>query len=484
MNRRNYFNMLFCCICFFMMMLGSGVPAIADSAQEAAHIELLEIAKQYSQERYKRRAHEVAIWGYALVAGDAMVKGGFDAGQKLNQVAYLSKPPNWKFQGPTPNNSTLYVQLIFDIKDGPVVVELPPTDGPISLFGSIEDVWQRPVVDVGAQGDDAGQGGKYYLYNKRDPQAKVPEGYLPVPLQTYRGYATIRVIIPDYKPETLERGVALVRNGIHQYPYGSDIRHPHLDVYDKIYSSLFPFDHTFYLRLQEIINHEEVQVVDKYAMGMLSSIGIERGGSFNPTDDQKKVLDEVMQQVYAEQQLNVYTIPPLRWGDKTRWTLPVPNSMITTGMTYEDENKLYIDDRAYTFYTYISPPVKLGKATAYLMLARDEDGGVLDGESNYTLTVPANPPAEQFWSVLVYDVTTGSYIREADPIGLASLEKPELNEDGSYTLYFGPKPLNAGVNYLPTGGTDRYFLLFRFYGPTEDYRNNSWMLNDMKKLTN
>jgi hypothetical protein len=115
------------------------------------------------------------------------------------------------------------------------------------------------------------------------------------------------------------------------------------------------------------------------------------------------------------------------------------------------------------------------------MLTKDADGEPLKGGMNYTLTVPANVPAKQFWSVLVYDVATASYIRKADPIGLASTEEPKMNKDGTYTIYFGPKSLNNGVNYLPTGNADNYFLLFRFYGPEEAYNNGSWMLNDMVK---
>ena len=116
------------------------------------------------------------------------------------------------------------------------------------------------------------------------------------------------------------------------------------------------------------------------------------------------------------------------------------------------------------------------------MLARDKSGAPLRGDQNYSLTVPANVPAEQFWSVLVYDRATASYIREADPIGLASTEAPRMNDDGTCTLYFGPKSLNGGVNYLPTGNADQYFLLFRFYGPQEAYNDGSWTLNDMEKL--
>jgi hypothetical protein len=438
-------------------------------------------ARDFDAERLERRAYESALWGQALVAGNEMIEGGMSAGQKLNQVAFFSRPPNWKFQQPTPNNSTCYVQLIYDVKQGPVVVELPPTKGPYSIFGTFLDVWQRPVVDVGAGGDDKGKGGKYFLYNARDPKIKVPEGFLPVPLQTYRGYGTLRVITPDLKTETLDGAVAYIREGFQQYPYGSDERHPHMDIYDKEYSSLFPWDHTFFQRLQKVINHEEVREEDKYAMGMLSSIGIDRGGSFEPNDETRATLDRVMKRVHEELQHLLRTIPPRRWGDKTQWTQPVADSMISTMMTYKDENKVYIDDRAFTYYTYISPPVKLGSSTAYLMLTRDADGEPLKGDRNYTLTVPANVPAKQFWSVLVYDVTTASYIRKADPIGIASSEGPKLNGDGTCTIHFGPKPPKDGANYLPTGNAENYFLLFRFYGPEEAYNDNSWRLNDMKR---
>jgi len=439
------------------------------------------IARDFDAERLERRAYEAALWGQALVAGNEMIEGGIAAGQKLNQVAFFSQPPNWKFQQPTPNNSTCYVQLIYDVKQGPVVVELPPTTEPYSIFGTFLDVWQRPVVDVGAGGDDKGNGGKYFLYNARDPKIKAPEGYLPVPLRTYRGYGTLRVITPDLEAETLEGAVEYIRAGIHQYPYGSTERHPHLDIYDKEYSSLFPWDHTFFQRLQRVINHEEVREEDKYAMGMLSSIGIDRGGSFEPDQNERAVLDGVMKRVHEELQYRLRTIPPRRWGDKTQWTQPVADSMIATMMTYKDENKVYIDDRAFTYYTYISPPVKLGSSTAYLMLTRDSRGEPLKGSDSYTLTVPANVPAEQFWSVLVYDVATASYIREADPIGLASTENPKMNSDGTCTIDFGPTPPKKDVNYLPTGNAENYFLLFRFYGPEEAYHDNRWMLNDMEK---
>ena len=73
-------------------------------------------ARDIELERLERRAYESALWGQALVAGNEMIEGALRSGQKLNQVAYTSRAPNWKFQLSTPNNSTPYVNLIYDLK--------------------------------------------------------------------------------------------------------------------------------------------------------------------------------------------------------------------------------------------------------------------------------------------------------------------------------------------------------------------------------
>ena len=45
-----------------------------------------------------------------------------------------------------------------------------------------------------------------------------------------------------------------------------------------------------------------------------------------------------------------------------------------------------------------------GKGQAYLGAYTDADGEWLDGGRGYTLHVPADPPAQLFWSATVYDV--------------------------------------------------------------------------------
>ena len=74
----------------------------------------------------ERRAVEAAIWGMPLVNFDAMRQAYFrDAGAKYNDVMYWSKPSDWKNQTTTPNHSTNYVLFFMNLKDGPVVVDIP-----------------------------------------------------------------------------------------------------------------------------------------------------------------------------------------------------------------------------------------------------------------------------------------------------------------------------------------------------------------------
>ena len=44
-----------------------------------------------------------------IVSVDAMRLGFFGVGAKYGDIAYFSKPADWKFQLPTPNSSSLYV---------------------------------------------------------------------------------------------------------------------------------------------------------------------------------------------------------------------------------------------------------------------------------------------------------------------------------------------------------------------------------------
>ena len=64
----------------------------------------------------------------------------------------------------TGNSETIYGINFLDLKaDGPTVIEVPPR-----VLGLLNDLWMRPIEDVGIAGPDHGTGGKYLV---------VPPGY-------------------------------------------------------------------------------------------------------------------------------------------------------------------------------------------------------------------------------------------------------------------------------------------------------------------
>ena len=57
----------------------------------------------------------------------------------------------------------------------------------------------------------------------------------------------------------------------------------------------------------------------------------------------------------------------------------------------------------------------------------------------------------------------------------------QVNEDGSYDVYFAPEPpMGKESNWIPTG--EDFFLLFRLYGPESKDFYRTWMLGDLEKV--
>ena len=131
---------------------------------------------------------------------------------------------------------------------------------------------------------------------------------------------------------------------------------------------------------------------------------------------------------------------------------------------------------------YIRKP---GIGQQYRTGYKDGDGNFLSGSAHYTLTMPPNPPAKAFWSAVVYDVNTRTLIdnREKRP-GASSRSGVKPVADGSLTLHFSPE-LPKGVareNWLQTNPGEGFFVYLRFYGPTQAYFDESYPLQDIKKV--
>ncbi len=109
----------------------------------------------------------------------------------------------------TANDNTVYSWTWLDLRNGPLVLEVPP-----KVLGAINDMWYRWVVDVGITGPDKGKGGKYLLLPP-GYKGEVPKGYIVVRSPTFSIWIPWRSFLVDGDPKP---GVELVKKFTKIYP--------------------------------------------------------------------------------------------------------------------------------------------------------------------------------------------------------------------------------------------------------------------------
>jgi hypothetical protein len=84
---------------------------------------------------------------------------------RLLDVTYIGGFADHTVTMSTFNNETVYATVHLELYDGPVVYEQPAMDKKGYLFGSIIDVWQVALTDIGVPGGtpDQGKGVEFFL---------------------------------------------------------------------------------------------------------------------------------------------------------------------------------------------------------------------------------------------------------------------------------------------------------------------------------
>ena len=449
------------------------------------------VGKAYAEEEtiserlQHHRAIDAVVWAMPLLNFKQFRDGHRDLGVDYNDIAYYSKVQDWKFQTATPNNTTPYINFFWNVKDGPVVVEIPASADGVGIFGTLMDAWQRPIDDVGAKGRDKGNGGKYVLVPEGYKGPLLPNAYT-YPQRTLNGFAVLRPIIADTSPENLKKAADFAK-AIKIYPLADAANPPEnkaVDIYGKLMEGTPVLNETIFGELNEIIQEEVVEEQNKAMMGLLDQIGIQRGKPFKPDAKTMKMYATAAPEAleYMIDQYHRHLNPLMYEGKK--WSVLLPPGAIETDLSYEFPGYVDYNARGALYYAVITSVKNYGSATFYLDAAESADGEWLDGSKNYKLVVPAKVPVDDFWAVTVYDLETASYLRDVTKSSVDSNQSAlKKNDDDSIDIYFGPTPPEGKEgNWIQTTDGRRFFLLFRFYGPQTAAKDGSWQLNDIELL--
>ncbi len=434
-----------------------------------------------------QRAFEAVVWAVPATSIYRFREGTLKAyGIADNDIVAFSKPATPKAELLTANDVTPYITAFTDLRKGPVVLEVPAKTDKAVLYGQIVDAWQVTIADVGPSGADNGMGGKYLL---KPPGYKnpIPQGYIPIQAESYRiAFAFRSIPLPGATgPDAYAYSQTLK-----MYPL-TDAANPKptrfVDGSSKRLSTLPVYDLAAFQDIYEIIYVEPVRARDKVMMGMLASIGIERGKPFNPQSKVKAAMERAVVDAYfylQERRVKLLDAqaywPDRHWGD----------ALLTDasgGFEYETADAVQIDQRADMFFpgTFYPKQMPTKPATVYLLAGRDSKGRLLQAGKNYRLHVPADMPVSQFWALIVYDTATYAFIyNPLSRVGRSSHDRPsmKLNDDGSVDLYFGPKaPAGLESNWIPTQGKAPSPVM-RFYGPTDALWNKTFKLPNVESV--
>ncbi len=353
----------------------AAILSIAASAGMTLFASITAQATDLEDQLVHARAVEAVIWSMPAISIREFVEASHkDYGVTWNDVILWSKPAVPRHELLTANNQVPYMLTSLNLRNGPVVVEIPPAGEKAVLFGSFVDNWQAPIVDVGPSGEDEGKGGKY-LFLPPGYSEPIPDGYIPIRMKGYQVAGGLRPV--PASGGTTEEAHAYAQQ-MKVYPL-AEAAAPKptrfVDGYPKPYHSLPVYDSSWFRELAAFVNEEPVRERDKVMLGMLASIGIKRGKPFTPDAKLQKTLDSAIAD--ARGVMESYFVTPDQaltpWWPGSQWSAFSPTVIKeANGFTFETDDALWLDARAGgLFYWATFVPKKLGGGTFYLMGMRD-----------------------------------------------------------------------------------------------------------------
>jgi hypothetical protein len=368
----------------------------------------------------------------------------------------------------TPNTETTYGVTFLDLKAwGPTVIEVPAQS-----LCVVDDFWFRYVADMGIAGPDKGAGGKY-LFLPPGYDGERPEGYYTFESPTFANFVVIRALA----------GVeAIKQSRIYRLSDADNApENTFVNVADQVFNTIHSNDFSFFEEIAELVAEEPTSALDPERAGTLRSLGIVHAKPFAPDERLRGILDDAARIGAAMARATLYAArapESFRW-EGSSWK----EGFVGGNYEFLSDGARNLDARTLFHYaaTVITPAMahaQVGAGSAYIYTAEDADGALLDGAATYSLRIPANAPAKNFWAMDIYDTQTRSLLQSTPYPALSSLSGDlQAESDGSYVLWFAPEaPEGKKSNWIPTLPGKSWWPLLRLYGPLEPWFDMTWRL--------
>jgi len=244
----------------------------------------------------------------------------------------------------------------------------------------------------------------------------------------------------------------------------------------------------FFESLSRYVNENPPRPQDMAMLGMLETLGIAHGREFNPDQRMQGILTAAAKEGRAMAEVVAWhpRVPEksLHPYDGSPWK----KIFISEDPTFHTPDYLAIDQRSRYGFEAIGTSKSMtvatpGQGSQYVGVYQDDKGQWLTGDNTFSIHLPKDIPAADFWSLSAYDNHSRSLIQnDQGRATVGSVHGAVANADGSFDIYYGPERPD-GVpeeNWIQTKPGVGYFVYLRLYGPLESYFDKTWRPGDPK----
>jgi hypothetical protein len=235
-----------------------------------------------------QRAVQAYLWALPMASYGAMADAHKELGANSHTVVVADELAQPQQLALTANQDTVYMSGVLDLREGPIVMELPA-----GLLGTLNNIWQQPLVDLGGPfSPEQNRGGRFLI---------LPPGYDgPLPETHYHVAHSDTNIVVFYLravPQTREdipRLVELIKT-YRQYRLEDAANPPEtgfVSLTGKDANLLTNEGFAYFETLARYINENPPRSQDMAMLGVLETLGIAHGRPFEPDERMKTILTE------------------------------------------------------------------------------------------------------------------------------------------------------------------------------------------------
>lgn len=389
-----------------------------------------------------------------------------------------------------PNVDTLYSTVWFDLAGGPVVLELPDSQGRYYLM-PIHDAWTNVTTSIGSR--TTGNGAQGYLVTGPDWAGKVPDGLTVIKSPTNTAWAIGRSdtaaanadgSASDDMKATYEFQSAMSVTPLSRWLAGERDRQESIELARandrqtaKIVADMDA--EAFYTAFYAFLQGNPAPADDApFWDSVMKPFGFvdpnAEGASGNWSYSSLSAIDRwLLEAAYKRIPAVMEMIGKARKYDEMGWR-NMPGAGVPLGR-YGTNYGL----RAYV--AHIGLGANEAVDAVYPGSDRDFNGVPLNGDNRYKLHFTADemPPVKGFWSLTLYDADAYLFDSHIKRYAVGGRDALRYNADGSLDLFVQAKPPQNPddyANWLPSPQGEPFALTMRLYWPKDQVLDGSWRM--------